>query len=310
MTSTLPLKPLGRFVAAMLLLGAAATPVRGQSWSFSLLGDSRSGTRDFTAALNQVRDAKDLSGKPSALPDFVVIAGDFDPDDKNYSVYRGVFSKLPRPRFFPVMGNHDLTYRSLILDTILPNERLHSTFDKSTVSYYEDVRNVRVIVVDQYQGTGFESGCVNDAGIRWVEQAITSAGNADHIFIAMHVPAFCRVRHVGEGFESCPAQRNRFWDTLVQHKDKVRAVLAAHTHHYGVMRVRDPRGPANDGKSYPQEPGGVYQIDAGGAGNSDDGKITLINFLIDGKAASAQVIQSPVGQSRFSLIRNIDLLGR
>ncbi len=76
------------------------------------------------------------------------------------------------------------------------------------------------------------------------------------------------------------------------------------------MRVRDARGPASDGKSYPFEPGGVYQFDAGGAGNSDDGKITVITFLIDGKAASAQVVQSPNGQTRFSVVKNLDLLAK
>jgi hypothetical protein len=299
-----------RSFVAFLLLVSAATPALSQSWSFSVVGDARSGARDFQAALRQIRDAKDPSGQVAVRPEFVVVAGDFDPGDVNYALYRGVFSGTPHPRFLPVIGNHDSGYRSFIFDAILPNEGIHAAFDKSTVSYYTDVRNVRMIVVDQYQGTGFKSGCINDAGIRWVEQAITSAKEVDHIFIAMHVPAFCRVRHVGEGFESCPDQRNRFWDMLVQHRDKVRAVLAAHTHNYGVMRVGDPRGPANDGKSYPFEPGGVYQFDAGGAGNSDDGKITVITFLIEGKAASAQVVQSPSGQARFSVTRTLDLMAK
>jgi len=299
-----------RFFAIILFLVSASTPALGQSWSFSLVGDARSGARDFKAALNHIREAKGPSGEKSDLPEFVVVAGDFDPDDVNYSLYRGVFSGTPYPRFFPVIGNHDSGYRSFILDTIMPKEGIRATFDKSTVSYYVDVRNVRMIVVDQYKGTGFKNGCFNDAGILWVEQAITSAKDVDHIFIAMHVPPFCRVRHVGAGFKSCPEQRNRFWDMLVQHRDKVRAVLAAHTHNYSVMRVRDPRGPANDGKSYPFELNGIYQFDAGGAGNSDDGKITVIAFSIDGKAALAQVVQSPNGQTRFSVTKNLDLLAK
>jgi hypothetical protein len=299
-----------RFFAVILFLISAAAPVLGQSWSFSLVGDSRSGTRDFKAALNYIREAMDMSGKKSELAEFVVVAGDFDPDDVNYSIYRGVFFGTPYPRFLPVIGNHDSGYRSFIRDTIMPKEGIRPTFDKSTVSYYVDVRNVRVIVVDQYQGTGFKNGCINDAGILWVEQAIASAKDADHIFIAMHVPAFCRVRHVGEGFASCPDQWSRFWDVLVRYRNKVRAVLAAHTHNYSVMRVRDPRGPASDGKSYPFEPDGIYQVDAGGAGNSDDGKITVVNFFIEGKAASAQVVQSPNGQTRFSVIKNFDLLAK
>ena len=58
------------------------------------------------------------------------------------------------------------------------------------------------------------------------------------------------------------------------------------------------------------EPGGVYQFDAGGAGNSDNGTITVVTFVIEGKAASAHVVQSPNGQARFSAIKTLDLLAR
>lgn len=296
--------------ACLLSLAAAAAPVPARSWSFSVVGDARSGARDFKAALDRISGASGADGSAANLPEFIVVAGDFDPDDVNYSLYRDVFSGTPRPRFLPVLGNHDSAYRSFITGTIMPTEGLLAGFSASTVSYSLDVRNVRIIVVDQYQGTGFNGGCVNDAGIRWVEQAIASAKDADHVFIALHVPAFCRVRHAGEDFEACPDQRNRFWEMLVQHRDKVRAVLAAHTHHASVMRVRDPRGPASDGKSYPFETEGIYQFDVGGAGHSDDGKITVASFFIEGRAASAQLSQSPNGQTRFSVTRELDLLAR
>ncbi len=299
-----------RFFTTILVLAQTSAPVFGQSWSFSLVGDTRSGTRDFKAALDHIRESTGMSGKPSRLPDFILMAGDFDPDDVNYSLYRGVFTGQTYPRFVPVIGNHDSRYRTFIVDTILPKEEIRTPFDKSTVSYYLDVRNVRLIVVDQYRGTGFNDGCINDAGILWVEQAITSAGSVDHVFLAMHVPPFCRIRHVGEGFERCPDQRNRFWDMLVQHRDKVRAVLAGHTHNYSVMRVHNPRGPASDHKSYPFEPDGVYQFDAGGTGTTDDGKLTVVTFLIDGKTAAARVDQSRKGKADFSTIRYLDLLAR
>jgi hypothetical protein len=168
-------------VAAALCLAASAAPVPGQSWSFALIGDSRSATRDYTAALRYMRDARNAAGQSQGLPEFVVAVGDFDPVDTNYALFRSIFSGFPVPRFLPVIGNHDLSHRRFIHDTILPKEGIHDPFDKSAVSYYVDVRNVRLIVVDQYQGTGFKSGCVNDAGIRWIEQAIVSGGSADHI---------------------------------------------------------------------------------------------------------------------------------
>ncbi|MBZ5499749.1 MAG: metallophosphoesterase [Acidobacteriia bacterium] len=298
------------YFAYVLVLALSAAPALGQSWSFSVVGDARSGTQDFKAALNQIRDANDPINKESNNLEFILVAGDFDPNDINYAIYRSIFSGTHYPRFLPVIGNHDAGFRRFINETILPKEGIQAQFAKSAVSYYMDIRNVRMIVVDQYQGTGERGGCINDAGIRWVEETINSAKEMDHIFVAMHVPAFCRVRHVGEGFEACPDLRNRFWDMIVRHRDKVRAVLAAHTHNYSVMRVRDPRGPASDGKSYPFEPDGVYQFDAGGAGNSDDGKITVITFRIDGSSASAQVVQSPNGKAQFAVVKNVDLLAR
>jgi hypothetical protein len=87
-------------------------------------------------------------------------------------------------------------------------------------------------------------------------------------------------------------------------------LCAGHTHIYSVMRVRDPRGPASDGKSYPFESEGIYQFDAGGAGNSDDGMITVITFVIDGRAAMAQVVQSKNGRAKFSVTRSIDLMAK
>jgi hypothetical protein len=295
--------------AALFFLFLSCAPAYGQSWWFALMGDSRSGAVDFTAALNYISEAKDSSGRQLALPEFIIHAGDLDPVDKNYALYRSVFSKTACPRFLPVMGNHDLGYRRFICDSLLPAEGIRDRFDKSTVSYCVDIRNVRIIVVDQYKGTGSNTGCINDAGIRWVEQVIDSSGNADHIFIAMHEPAFCRWRHVGNGFDACPDQRNRFWDMIVRHRDKVRAVFSAHSHYHSVMRVCDPRGPANDGKSLPFEADGVFQFDAGGAGNSADGKITVIAFFIDGQSVRADVVQSKSGTAQFSVTGRYFLSG-
>jgi len=96
---------------------------------------------------------------------------------------------------------------------------------------------------------------------------------------------------------------------IVRHRDKARAVFAAHSHYHSVMRVYDPRGPANDGKSLPFEADGVFQFDAGGAGNSADGKITVITFFIDGQSVRADVVQSKAGTARFSVTGRYVLSG-
>jgi hypothetical protein len=298
------------FVVRAIFTVLVAAPAMAQPWSFSVLGDFRNETKGLKAALNRIQAMKDVSGAASALPDFILIVGDFNPGDKNYLIYRGMFPGAGRPRFLPVIGNHDASFRKFIFRTIMPQEGIPPQFDQPVISYFLDVRNVRVIVVDQYQETGFRSGCLNDVGVRWVEEAINSAKDVDHIFIAMHEPPFCRVRHVGGGFDACPDLRNRLWDMVVRHRDKVRAIMAGHTHNYSVMRVRDPRGSASDGKSYPFEPDGVYQFDAGSAGKSVDGKITVITFHVDGKTASAEVLQSPKGQALFSVKQTVDLVAR
>jgi len=154
--------------------------------------------------------------------------------------------------------------------------------DKSC-TYYYDRENVRIISIDIFSGEAGTGGVITDKGRAWTEKVITSApATIDHIFIGFHAPAFPRVRHTNDCFVTNTEQRNAFWNMLLSHKDKVRAVFNGHTHVYCRMRVLNPSGAdANDFSKYPDEEGGIYQVNAGST--SQGAKNTFVKVMVKGK---------------------------
>jgi 3',5'-cyclic AMP phosphodiesterase CpdA len=278
-----------------------------QQWSFSLVGDPRSGHRDFKSALLEMK--KTVIGDKNIPPmDFLVVTGDFDPPDENYQIFKDVFVDAPeKPSLYPAIGNHDLKYFEFMLALIFGQKGSPHLYDSSCYSFYVDWKNARFIFVDQYKTTGFKSGCINQTGLQWIEKAINSADTLKHIFIAFHEPAFARFRHVGDSFDGCPAERDQFWNMIVRHKDKVRAVLVGHTHFYYAMKVRDPEGTVRDVNKLPIEEGGIYQIDPGAAGNQADKKITLVRFIVSDENVKAIVLQADSGDNNFTTTAEFDL---
>ena len=168
---------------------------------------------------------------------------------------------------------------------------------------------MRLIAVDGYSDLG-ASGVINDEGRAWVEEAIVSAPEViDHIFVAFHEPAFPRHRHLTDSFNADPIARNAFWTMLVSHRERVRAVFVGHTHTYSRMRVFDPASvPANDPESYPDEAGGIYQVDVGSAGY---GLVnTLVLVQIDGEEVSFRTLADPTPNKPFSVIDEWQADGR
>jgi len=106
------------------------------------------------------------------------------------------------PKFIPVIGNHDLDYTFFIKEKIFGSQKFFNWHDSSSFNYYVDWKNCRLIVVDQYSSFGLNNGCINENGIKWVEDLIKSS-NSKHVFIAFHEPAFPRYRHVGNSFDAC-----------------------------------------------------------------------------------------------------------
>jgi hypothetical protein len=279
-----------------------------QKWSFSFVADPRAGINDFQRALTEIKSLS-LNPEPKmSNSDFVIVGGDFDPAEIDYKIFNEVFPQniKPSPKFFPVMGNHDLDYTFFIKEKILGKQQLFKLNDSASFSYYVDWKNCRLIIIDQYKGLGTKNGCISENGIRWVEDLIKSS-NSPHVFIAFHEPAFPRYRHIGNSFDACIKERDEFWNMLLKYKEKVRAVLVGHTHFYYAMKIKDVKGDAADKDKFPVEEGGIYQIDGGAAGNSEDGSVTAVEFMIDNESVIARVIQSKKGEKDFQIIETIKI---
>jgi len=245
-------------------------------WSFAVAADPRAMQAEFRKTLVEIRDR---TVNPSPLfgeAEFLLIAGDIDPDTDRYADYNDIFGDAGAMQaYYPVMGNHDYypdtgedagDHRDYIYNTILPEQPGVVRHASNDASYYVDWKNVRLIAVDQYSSLGMD-GCINDAGIGWVEDVVASADPSERVFISFHEPAFPRYRHVGDSFDACPVQRNAFWNMVVANRDRVKAVFSGHTHYYVRMRVRDPASlEANDAGAFPDQDGGVCQINMGGVG--------------------------------------------
>jgi hypothetical protein len=169
--------------------------------------------------------------------------------------------------------------------------------DKSC-TYYYDRENVRIISIDTFSGESGTGGVITDTGRTWTEKAITSApATIDHIFIGFHAPAFPRGRHTSDCFVTNAGQRNAFWNMLIAHKDRVRAVFNGHTHVYCRMRVLNPLGAdANDLSKYPDEEGGIYQVNAGST--SQGMKNTFVTVRVKGKDVYFRTYEAQNGKDQ------------
>ncbi len=77
--------------------------------------------------------------------------------------------------------------------------------------------------------------------------------------------------------------------------------LVGHMHHYSRMRVKYSRSPgANDTGEYPDQEGGVYQIDCGASGNGVRSRVVNIEIL--GKDLFSRVVDAPFLKGEFNLV--------
>ena len=268
-------------------------------FAFAVLADPRSQGDTWKNALFEIRDGM-VNPEPAFAPaELIVVAGDMDPLVARYADYLQVFTNAAtRPLFLPVIGNHEFendgVHFRYARDVLIPSIPRVVRRRATSGDYYLDHKNVRMIVVDGYTDLG-KDGVINDEGRQWVEQVIKDAPRSiDHIFITFHEPAFPRVRHVGDSFDQDPERRNLFWRMLLSSGDRVRAVLVGHTHAYYRMRVLDPAGvAANDPKAFPDEDGGIYQVDVGAAGNGSEN--TIVAVQIEGKNVFFRVLRAKPG---------------
>jgi hypothetical protein len=202
------------------------------------------------------------------------------------------------PGMYPDTGDKSIIDMKFISDKIIASIPGAVRMSEKSCSYYYDYRNVRVISLDGFSGEAGTGGIINEKGRKWTEEVIKSApATIDHIFIAFHAPAFPRVRHTYDSFNISPEQRNAFWNMLISHRDRVRAVFSGHTHYYARLRVLDPAGTsANDYNAYPDDDGGIYQVVVGSTGNGM--KNTFLSVEIDGKNVSFRTYEAENGKEQ------------
>ncbi|MCK4798833.1 MAG: metallophosphoesterase [Spirochaetes bacterium] len=285
-----------------------------ETWSFVAYADTRSAFESYRYVLKQIWNMNNLNSN-NTLVDFIVACGDMDPVSKNDMIYKEIFPD-EKPLYFPVIGNHEhepAKERNYVLNVLLPRiSNVARVYDKKSANYYFDWKNVRFIVLDQYSklGIGGDKGWVSIKGCAWIEETILSALDVDHIFIALHEPVFPRHRHLRKSGLS--EEEINCWSMLVSYSDKVRAVFTGHTHNYYRMRVRNAQKVQASLTSYPDEEGGIYQIDTGNAGNKygGDGKLTMVQVVIDGPDVIFKTFQSPTNKKDFKVTDNWQIKGK
>ncbi len=250
----------------------ATVSARAEEFSFAVASDVQGSAKSWES------DLKEAAREHAAL---IVVAGDMVPERERKREFDDVFAATGgAPVLLPVPGNHELDRGAAdyvyLRDHIIAAIPGAKRFDTATCNYYFDYKNCRFIAVDAYTAFGTH-GVINARGRVWVEQTIVGAPPAiEDIFVFFHEPAFPSGRHVGDSFDEDPALRDAFWQMLVRHKDKVRAVFAGHTH-YRAHTLKD----------------GMWEINAGSAGDAADNGMAMVR--VAGRKASAQLLASPNG---------------
>lgn len=253
-------------------------------WAFAAFADNRAlnerSPGAFEGVLAEIRDQSINPAPKLPVIDFVVACGDLKlaADNRlNWNLWLETFktSAVP-PGFYPLIGNHDNGDVEFNRTVVLPRQKNVST--NNPMQYMVDWKNVRLIV---------------SRDLPFTEHAITSTpASIEHVFVADHYPIFPRLAHLG-----APVARDvAFWNMLLKHKDRVRAFLVGHTHAYSRLRVANPEGKdAQDDGRFPDEAGGIYQVDCGNAGRSSHGDpaATLVEVLVDGPKVRFRAVQAP-----------------
>lgn len=268
-----------RGVLVLLLTFLAVFPASAEQWTFVAVGDNRSAFPSYRNVLEEIRDLK--AGRPSVFPpvELILGCGDLSPVDRNDEILKEVFRKTEQPSFLPVRGNHetpsDVDYCfARLLPALGKNLRTQAG---NCLNFYLDRKNVRFIALDRYCDAYKRSG--GKTTLRWLEESLASASMVDHVFVVLHAPVF--PGDLGD---------DGLWDTLFQHRDKVRAVFAGHTHSYDRAR-------------FPEQNGSIWYINVGNAGwiSHGDNRQTIVEVMVDGPGATFRIVQAPNGTPEFKV---------
>lgn len=283
-----PVSSIGFLLLLCGLIFPAAVGAQ-EPWSFAAISDIHSEFRTFQNVLHEIKAPGVPREVPGGSSDFVLILGDFSPVSINYEIFKKTFPK-GRPVFLPVRGNHETSRDLLFIERVIFPDVESSMgqvtrFGKPGLSYYVDWKNTRLILLDQY--ADFKKSQPDGRAIQWLDQAIESAHDADHVFLGFHEPYL-------------------FWDTeegpfrtvLLKHRPRIRTLLFGHTHMY--FRAQ-----------FPIITEGIQAISVGNAGRNthSDNRQTIVNVSIDGPHAWVRTVQTPADRAEFRLSDHFRLTG-
>jgi hypothetical protein len=193
--------------------------------------------------------------------DFMLSPGDIDPPELVYADIQ-TYIGIDYP-WYPVVGNHeaetvsDMTWlRDFNLDgNSLPNIVNSGPANGVETNYSFDYGDAHFTVINEYYNGGSDTatdGDVPDALHNWLNDDLSNTLQPIKFMIG-HEPAFPqadeesgRLRHGDDSLNAHEANRDRFWNTLVDRG--VTAYICGHTHNFSVYFYN-----------------GVWQIDVGHA---------------------------------------------
>lgn len=122
-------------------------------------------------------------------------------------------------------------------------------------SYYVDISNVRIIVLNSYHPG--ESNQIANQQFDWFKKV--SNGIQQHKLVFVHSPAYPTGQHIKSALDSFSEQRDKFWNVV--DKNGVDLVFVGHEHNYS-RRLIDNSFSTEDYKFTRK----INQVVTGGAG--------------------------------------------
>jgi len=245
----------------------AALEKIGGKFSFVVLGDNRSGDKEYSTLLRMAMERK---------PDLIVNTGDMIATPGNIADWAKFWelSKIVTVPYFLTVGNHDAHPKVPGSEKVykeqvdLPGNELYYSFVAG---------NSLFVVLDSFIA-GHERRIDGDQ-LKWLEGVLPNA-NAKHMFVFLHHPLYTepgKGKHSGDCLDEYPKDRDRLEALLVQ--AKVDAVFAGHEHFYQRKTVD-----------------GIAHIISGGGGapmyskDEEGGFYHYIYVTVDGEKVSGEVV--------------------
>jgi hypothetical protein len=251
---------------------------------FTVTADPRSNHTGYNSVLSGITNKL---GKTGA---FHVDVGDFDPPANNRAQIDAVMGASYV--WYGPIGNHEAensTYMSWVraeyntgngVRTPLKNFTLQNGPAGSTETMYSvDIGNAHLVFMNEYWngGTAAGSDVARDGDVvlalrNWLDADLKATTRPVKLVFG-HEPAYLPAghNHAGDSLDLYPANRDAFWGVLKT--NNVSAMINGHTHDY-----------------YKLLTDGVWQIDAGNAGNDNTGDgYTFIDVILGATAVQFDV---------------------